>query len=38
METVRIALANIPFPATPDESVTLAKQAIADAGIEGAGK
>ena len=36
METVRIALANIQFPATPDESVTLAEQAIAQASIEGA--
>ena len=36
MATVRIALANITFPTTPDESVTLAEQAIADAGIEGA--
>jgi predicted amidohydrolase len=34
MATVRIALANIPFPSTPDESVTLAEQAIADAGRE----
>jgi predicted amidohydrolase len=30
----RIALANIPFPATPEESVTLAEQAIAQASIE----
>jgi len=36
METVRIALANIQFPTTPAESVRLAKEAIADAGIEGA--
>jgi len=36
METVRIALANIQFPATPEESVRLAKEAIADAGIQGA--
>lgn len=35
METVRIALANLPFPATPDESVRLAKEAIADAGTGG---
>src|SRR5262245_50255980 len=28
---IRIALANIEFPTSPDESVTLAKQAIADA-------
>jgi len=33
----RIALANIRFPATPEESVTLAEQAIAQASIEGAG-
>jgi predicted amidohydrolase len=33
METVRIALANIQFPTTPEESVRLAKLAIADAGI-----
>src|SRR5712692_3911570 len=32
----RIALANIRFPATPEESVTLAEQAIAQASIEGA--
>jgi predicted amidohydrolase len=31
---VRIALANIQFPATPEESVTLAEQAIARASIE----
>ena len=36
METVRIALANIQFPTTPEGSVGLATQAIADAGIEGA--
>src|ERR1044071_5489197 len=30
----RIALANISFPATPKESVTLAQQAIAGAGVE----
>jgi predicted amidohydrolase len=35
MQTVRIALANIRFPTTPEESVWLATQAIADAGIEG---
>jgi predicted amidohydrolase len=34
MSTVRIALANIRFPATPEESVTLAEQAIAQASIE----
>jgi predicted amidohydrolase len=33
----RIALANIRFPATPEESVTLAEQAIVQAGIERAG-
>jgi predicted amidohydrolase len=33
----RIALANIRFPATPEESVTLAEQAIAQASVEGAG-
>jgi predicted amidohydrolase len=37
MSTFRIALANIPFPATPEESVTLARQAIADASTERAG-
>jgi len=31
MSTVRIALANIRFPSTPEESVALAEQAIADA-------
>src|SRR5713226_2963642 len=33
----RIALANIRFPATPEESITLTEQAIAQASIEGAG-
>jgi predicted amidohydrolase len=33
----RIALANLRFPATPEESVRLAQQAVAQAGIEGAG-
>src|ERR1700676_3936627 len=33
----RIALANIRFPASPEESVTLAEQAIAQASIEDAG-
>ncbi len=33
MTTFRIALANIPFPATPDESVVLAEGAIARASI-----
>src|SRR6267142_5015001 len=37
MNMFRIALANIRFPATPEESVTLAEQAIAEAGIERAG-
>lgn len=35
--TFRIALANIRFPATPEESVGLAEQAIAQASIEHAG-
>jgi predicted amidohydrolase len=33
----RIALANVRFPATPEESITLAEQAIAQASIEQAG-
>ena len=37
MNVFRIALANIRFPATPEESVTLAEQAVAQASIEGAG-
>ena len=37
MSTFRIALANIRFPATPEESVALAEQAIAQASIERAG-
>ena len=37
MKTFRIALANIRFPATPEESVKLAEQAIAEASGEGAG-
>jgi len=36
MSMFRIALANLPFPATPDESVTLAAQAIAQASLAGA--
>ncbi|MDH3285881.1 MAG: carbon-nitrogen hydrolase family protein [Acidobacteriota bacterium] len=36
MSTFRIALANIQFPATPEESVTLATRAIAQASREGA--
>jgi predicted amidohydrolase len=34
MNLFRIALANLPFPATPDESVTLVTQAIAQASLE----
>lgn len=38
METlIRIALANIQFPATPDDSIALAERAIAEAGGLGAG-
>lgn len=37
MNTFRIALANIRFPATPEESVTLAEQAIAQASLDRAG-
>jgi predicted amidohydrolase len=37
MTTFRIALANIRFPSTPQESVTLAEDAIAQASIERAG-
>jgi len=37
MTTFRIALANIRFPASPEESVTLAEQAVAQAGAERAG-
>lgn len=37
MSIFRIALANVPVPATPEESVTLAQQAIAKASIERAG-
>jgi len=36
MSTVRIALANLRVPATPDESVDLATAAVADAGRRGA--
>jgi predicted amidohydrolase len=36
MSPFRIALANIPFPSTPAESVVLAEQAIAQAAHEGA--
>ena len=34
MNTVRVALANLRFPSTPDESVRLAAQAIGQAGAE----
>jgi predicted amidohydrolase len=34
MSTFRIALANVPFPATPEESVAAAQQAIAQAAAE----
>jgi predicted amidohydrolase len=37
MNTFRIALANLRFPATPEESVTLAEHAIAQASLERAG-
>ena len=37
MTTFRIALANVRFPATPDDSVRLVEQAIADAAGQGAG-
>jgi predicted amidohydrolase len=37
MTLFRIALANLPFPATPEESVELAKDAIAQASLERAG-
>jgi len=37
MSGFRIALANIRFPATPEESVALAEQAIAQASVEHAG-
>ena len=36
MNLFRIALANIRFPATPEESITLAEQAIDQASIKGA--
>ena len=36
MSTFRIALANIRFPTTPDESIVLAEQAIGQASSEGA--
>lgn len=37
MSTFRVALANLPYPSTPAESVALAEQAIAQAAGEGAG-
>lgn len=37
MSLFRIALANIRFPANPEESVALAERAIAEAGVERAG-
>jgi predicted amidohydrolase len=37
MDAFRIALANLRFPASPEESVTLAQQAIAQASLERAG-
>ena len=36
MSTVRIALANVEFPATPEESIRLAEDAIAQASTAGA--
>ncbi len=33
---VRIALANIPYPATPDDSIARVTQAVAEAGVAGA--
>src|SRR5205809_735488 len=36
MTTVRIALANLPYPATRDESVRLVCQAISEAAAQGA--
>jgi predicted amidohydrolase len=37
MSLFRIALANLPFPATPEESVTAAERAVAQASAEGVG-
>src|SRR5579863_715358 len=37
MSTFRVALANLPFPATPEESIALAEEAIAEASLERAG-
>ncbi|HET8646661.1 MAG TPA: nitrilase-related carbon-nitrogen hydrolase, partial [Vicinamibacteria bacterium] len=36
MNTFRIALANLSFPATPEESVSLAERAVIHASDEGA--
>lgn len=36
MDIIRIALANIRFPATPQESITLARQSIEEASVKGA--
>jgi predicted amidohydrolase len=36
MEPFRIALANLPFPKNPDESVALVQQTLAQASVEGA--
>jgi len=36
VSTVRIALANLPFPPTPEHSVSLAEQAIEESGRQGA--
>jgi predicted amidohydrolase len=37
VSTFRIGLANIRFPATPDESISLAEQAVAQASLDGVG-
>jgi predicted amidohydrolase len=37
MKPFRIALANLPYPSTPADSVALAETAISDAAVEGAG-
>jgi len=34
MDPFRIALANLRYPATPEESIALAEQAIAQAAVE----
>jgi predicted amidohydrolase len=36
MSTIRIALANVPFPATPEDSIRRAEEAIAEASAAGA--